>query len=94
MNLLGQVPLDFCVGVAGYPEKHFAAPSLKQDMHYLKNKIEKGAEFVGTQMFFDNSKFFDFKNACIEEGITAPIIPPKNFKISQTINYCSESFSY
>ena len=74
-ELTGARPLDFCVGVAGYPEKHFMAPSLKQDMHYLKNKIEKGAEFIGTQMFFDNSKFFDFKNACKEEGITAPIIP-------------------
>ena len=57
-ELTGVQGLEFCVGVAGYPEKHFMAPSLKQDMHYLKNKIDKGADFIGTQMFFDNSKIF------------------------------------
>ncbi len=66
---------DFAIGVAGYPEKHFEAPNMKTDLHFLKKKIEMGAEYVVTQMFFDNSKYFEFVDLCRSEGINVPIIP-------------------
>ena len=66
---------DFCVGVAGYPEKHMEAPSLDSDMRRLKDKIEAGADYVVTQMFFDNNKYFDFVEKAKAEGINVPIIP-------------------
>ena len=66
---------DFCIGIAGYPEKHMEAPSLLTDLKWLKKKVELGAHYVVTQMFFDNKKFFDFVKAARDMGITVPIIP-------------------
>ena len=74
-DLKNPVKTNFCIGVAGYPEKHFEAPNLKTDLQFLKAKVDAGAEYVTTQMFFNNEKYFDFVKACREAGINVPIIP-------------------
>ncbi|MEO0339370.1 MAG: methylenetetrahydrofolate reductase [NAD(P)H] [Bacteroidota bacterium] len=66
---------DFCIGIAGYPEKHFEAPNMESDLYWTKKKVEAGAGYIVTQMFFDNQKFFDYVKACRAEGINVPIVP-------------------
>ncbi len=95
-ELLDAKPSNFCIGVSGYPEKHYEAPNLKTDMHYTKQKIEAGADYIVTQMFFENKAFFNYREIATEMGINAPILPglkiitskahltgiPKNFYIN------------
>lgn len=74
-DLVNPVATDFCIGVAGYPEKHQDAPNLKSDLQWLKKKVDAGAEFITTQMFFDNKAYFDFLEKCKKLNIDIPIIP-------------------
>ena len=94
-DLLDAKPMDFCIGTSGYPEKHFEAPNLLTDIKYTKAKIDAGASYIVSQMFFDNKAYFDYVDLCRKEGINVPIIPglkiltsknhlhsiPKNFYI-------------
>lgn len=74
-DLVEGLKTKFCIGVAGYPEKHFEAPNMQNDLEHLIKKVEAGADYIVTQMFFDNQKFFDFVKKCREAGIKVPIIP-------------------
>jgi methylenetetrahydrofolate reductase (NADH) len=95
-DLLDASPTDFCIGVAGYPEKHFEAPNMAVEVQRAKEKVEAGAHYIVTQMFYDNKRYFDYVKKCKESGISVPIIPgmkvltsknqlstlPKNFYVN------------
>lgn len=94
-GLLDAKPMDFCVGIGGYPEKHYESPNIITDIKHTKEKVDAGACYIVTQMFFDNKAYFDYVDLCRKEGIDVPIIPglkiltskphvhsiPKNFYI-------------
>jgi len=74
-DLLDASPTNFCIGIGGYPEKHFEAPNISNDIKFAKEKVKAGAEYIVTQMFYDNKYYFDYVKRCREAGIEVPIIP-------------------
>jgi len=86
-SLLDAEPTNFCVGVSGYPEKHYEAPNLETDIKHIKAKIDAGADYIVTQMFYDNKKYYEFVDKCRAAGINVPIIP--GLKILTAKNHVS-----
>lgn len=92
--LLNTTNTNFCIGVAGYPEKHLEAPSIDSDIHFLKKKINNGASYIVTQMFYDNKNFFKFVDKCRLAGINVPIIPGlKPISTKRQLNLIPHRFS-
>ena len=92
-DLMNSTKTCFSVGVAGYPEKHPEAPNMRSDLAYLKEKIDAGAEYVVTQLFYDNQKFFNFVDECRKAGITVPIIPGlKPISVLSHLNILPKTF--
>ena len=93
-DLQNSAQTNFCIGVAAYPEKHMEAPSMDSDLHFLKQKIKNGANYIITQMFFDNQRFFDFVHKCRAAGIEVPIIPGlKPIATKKQLNLIPHRFS-
>ncbi len=82
-TLLDAQPTDFCIGVGGYPEKHFEAPNIEMDIRHTKAKIDAGADYIVTQMFYDNERYFNYVDLCRQHGIGVPIIPGLKLITSQ-----------
>jgi methylenetetrahydrofolate reductase (NADPH) len=74
-NITNGDKTNFCIGISGYPEKHFESPSLRTDMEFTKQKVDAGADYIVTQMFFNNQKYFEYVKACKEMGINVPVVP-------------------
>ena len=92
-TMVNGLPTDFSIGVAGYPEKHYEAANMDTDIQHLKEKVEKGADYVITQMFFDNARYYDFVDRCRKAGITVPIIPGlKPISVARQIDLLPRSF--
>jgi len=103
-DLANSDPINMCIGVGGYPEKHVESPNRKTDVRYVKQKVDAGADYVVTQMFFDNSYYFRFVKECRQAGIEVPIIPgikivnsvrqltslPKNFHVTMPDEFVDE----
>jgi methylenetetrahydrofolate reductase (NADPH) len=103
-DIIDGVKTDFCIGVAGYPEKHFEAPNLDTDIYHLKNKIKIGADYVTTQMFFRNEHYYNFVKRCAEHQVNVPILPglkpltnknqltmiPRYFNVEVPVELCNE----
>ena len=74
-NIVNGEKSDFCIGIAGYPEKHFESPNFQSDLQHTKAKVDAGANYIVTQMFFDNQSYFKYIDACKAIGINVPVVP-------------------